>query len=86
MTLGVQTTKTETKERHVSWQQVYKIRRQEFVLFRFIALGPINMKLTTSRYCVMLIVQFGLLLVDISVNCFSDFARKSSVVLLLLFM
>lgn len=56
------------------------------MLFRFIALGPINMKLTTSRYCVMLIVQFGLLLVDISVNCFSDFARKSSVVLLLLFM
>ncbi|XP_023718013.1 transmembrane protein 138 [Cryptotermes secundus] len=43
------------------------------------------MKLTISRYCVMLFVQFGLLFVDILVNCFSDFARKSSVVVLLLF-
>ncbi|PSN40138.1 hypothetical protein C0J52_13055 [Blattella germanica] len=43
------------------------------------------MKLTTSRYFVMLLVQFGLMLVDILVNCFSDFARKSSVVVLLLF-
>jgi len=44
------------------------------------------MKLSTSRYCIMLLVQFGLLLVDILVNCFSDFARNSSVVVLLLFM
>jgi hypothetical protein len=44
------------------------------------------MQLKTSRYCVMLVVQFGLLLVDISVNCFSDFVRNTSVVVLLLFM
>lgn len=44
------------------------------------------MRLKTSRYCVMLVVQFGLLIVDISVNCFSDFARNTSVVVLLLFM
>lgn len=43
------------------------------------------MQLKTSRYCLMLVVQFGLLLVDISVNCFSDFARNTSVVVLLLF-
>lgn len=43
------------------------------------------MRLKTSRYCVTLVVQFCLLLVDISVNCFSDFARNTSVVVLLLF-
>ncbi|GFG39098.1 hypothetical protein Cfor_12232 [Coptotermes formosanus] len=43
------------------------------------------MQLKTSRYGVMLLVQFGLLLVDIFVNCFSDFARNTSVVVLLLF-
>lgn len=63
------------------WQQAYKIWRLGTVI-----LVLINMRLTTSRYCVMLIVQFGLLFADISVNCFSDFARKSSVVQLLLFM
>jgi hypothetical protein len=57
-----------------------------FSLWHSVALVSINMKLTTSRYCVMLFVQFGLLFVDILVNCFSDFARKSSIVLLLLFM
>ena len=69
--------------RLLSWQQA---DGEDGCCPWYMTLVPITMRLKTSRSCVMLLVQFGLLLVDISVNCFSDFARNTSVVVLLLFM
>jgi len=44
------------------------------------------MKLSLVRYRSMLFVQFGLLLVDLSINTFCDYLRFESVILLVLFM